>query len=64
MSVMNKKLNKNIETVFLTAANEYTFLSSSIIKQVASLGGSVNGLVPPVIEQALKDKFAERRKRS
>ncbi len=64
MSVMNKKLNRDIETVFLTAANEYTFLSSSIIKQVASLGGSIKGLVPIVVEQALEDKFAERRKRS
>ncbi|HHX50085.1 MAG TPA: pantetheine-phosphate adenylyltransferase [Clostridia bacterium] len=63
MSVMNKKLNRDIETVFLTAANEYTFLSSSIIKQVASLGGSIKGLVPIVVEQALEDKFAERRKR-
>ncbi|MDW7672924.1 MAG: pantetheine-phosphate adenylyltransferase [Bacillota bacterium] len=58
LSLMNKKLNDKIETVFLMTANEYSFISSSIIKQTASLGGSVKGLVPPIVENALKKKYS------
>lgn len=54
---MNKHLNENLETLFLIADGEYTFLSSSAIKQVAVLGGSIKGLVPPVVEVCLKDKY-------
>jgi len=57
MYLMNKKLNEHVETIFLMTANEYSFLSSSIIKQVAALGGSISGLVPPQVEKALKEKF-------
>lgn len=57
MSLMNKKLDDQVETVFLMTANEYSFLSSSIIKQVASLGGCITGLVPAEVEKALKEKF-------
>jgi len=60
MAMMNKRLNNNVETVFLMSATKYSFLSSSIIKQVALLDGSVKGLVPEEVEEALKQKYAMR----
>lgn len=57
LALINKKLEKNIETIFLTTSSEYTFLSSTIIKQVVSLNGNINGLVPEIVEIALKKKF-------
>ncbi|MCG0277792.1 MAG: pantetheine-phosphate adenylyltransferase [Thermanaeromonas sp.] len=57
VSVMNKQLADDIETIFLMPATEYCFLSSRVVRQVASVGGSVKGLVPPVVEIALKAKF-------
>lgn len=53
----NRKLYKDIETVFLMPSEEYSFLSSSLVKEIAYFGGVVNGLVPPVVEKALKEKF-------
>jgi len=57
MALMNRRLNASIETVFMMPSQEYTFLSSTLVKEVASFGGSVKGLVPPVVERALKKKF-------
>lgn len=57
LALMNKKLNDKAETVFLMTASEYSFISSSIIKQVASLGGSVCGLVPAVVIEAMAKKY-------
>lgn len=57
MALMNRKLDLEIETVFMMPSEEYTFLTSTIIKEVASFGGSVKGLVPDVVEKALKEKF-------
>jgi pantetheine-phosphate adenylyltransferase len=54
---MNRRLNTNIETVFMMPSQEYSYLTSSIIKEIASLGGSVKGLVPEEVEKALRDKF-------
>jgi len=54
---MNRRLNKNIETVIMMPSEEYTYLTSSLVKEVASFGGSVTGLVPDEVEKALKDKF-------
>jgi pantetheine-phosphate adenylyltransferase len=54
---MNRRLNKNIETVFMMPSEEYSYLTSSIVKEVASFGGSVEGLVPEKVEKALKEKF-------
>lgn len=54
---MNRKLEENIETFFMMTNNQYSFLSSSIVKEVARYGGNVAGLVPPVVERALKEKF-------
>jgi pantetheine-phosphate adenylyltransferase len=60
---MNRRLWKDIETVFLMPSEEYSFLSSSIIKEVASFGGSIKGLVPKAVEKAINKKFKKRRVR-
>lgn len=57
MALMNRRLNASIETVFMMPSEEYTFLSSTMVKEVASFGGDVKGLVPHVVEEALKEKF-------
>jgi len=57
IAAMNKRLNENLETLFLMTSGEYSFLSSSVIKQVAILGGCVKGLVPEVVERNLQKKF-------
>ena len=49
MALTNKKLNPELETVFLTTNQQYMFLSSSIVKQIASLGGDISGFVPECI---------------
>lgn len=54
---MNRKLDESIETFFIMTNNQYSFLSSSIVKEVARYGGSVVDLVPPIVERALKEKF-------
>lgn len=54
---MNKHLNTNLETLFLMTEGEYSFLSSSSIKDVALLGGNIDGLVPPIVVLKLKEKF-------
>lgn len=54
---MNRRLNTNIETVFMMPSEEYSYLTSTIIKEVAFFGGSVKGLVPREVERALHDKF-------
>ena len=57
MALMNRRLNSNIETVFMMPDQEYIFLSSTIVKEVISFGGSVTGLVPEAVEIALNIKF-------
>ena len=57
IAMMNKRLNDKMETLFLMASGEYSFLSSSVIKQVAVMGGDVKGLVPEVVEEMLKGKL-------
>jgi pantetheine-phosphate adenylyltransferase len=57
MALMNRRLNADIETVFMMPSQEYTFLSSTIVKEVVSFGGSVKGLVPAVVEKALIKKL-------
>lgn len=50
---MNRSLDKDIETIFLTPAEQYVFLSSSLVREVASLGGDISRFVHPVVVQAL-----------
>ena len=52
--LMNKRLRPEIETVLLITSARYSFISSSLIKEVARLGGSVEGLVPPQVEERLR----------
>jgi pantetheine-phosphate adenylyltransferase len=57
MALMNRRLAPDIETVFMMPAEEYSYVSSRLIKEVAGLGGSVSGLVPPCVERRLGQKF-------
>ena len=57
MSMANKKLNENIDTVYLNTASEYMFLSSSVVKQVAMFGGEINEFVPAAILEDVKAKL-------
>jgi pantetheine-phosphate adenylyltransferase len=57
---MNRKLAPEIETIFLTPAEKYTFISSSLVREVASLGGDVRDFVHPAVMAALKKKFINR----
>ncbi len=57
MALMNRRLNPSVETVFMMPNGEYSFLSSRIVKEVSSLGGSVKGLVPEIVEKKLREKF-------
>ncbi len=56
MALMNRKLNKNVETVFMMTSSEYSFLSSSLVKEVSRLGGCVNELVPDYVVKKLLEK--------
>ena len=57
MSMANKKLNENIDTVYLNTASEYMFLSSSVVKQIAMFGGEIDEFVPAVILEDVKTKL-------
>jgi len=57
MAVINRELAADIETVFLMTSKRSSFISSSIVKQVASVGGDISGLVPGPVNLALKSKF-------
>ncbi len=54
---MNRVLNEDIETFFIMTNNQFSFLSSSIVKEVAQYGAAISELVPPLVEQALHKKF-------
>ncbi|MBS2968854.1 pantetheine-phosphate adenylyltransferase [Metabacillus sp. KIGAM252] len=54
---MNRVLDDKIETFFMMTNNQYSFLSSSIVKEVAKYNGDISDLVPPCVEKALKEKF-------
>jgi pantetheine-phosphate adenylyltransferase len=56
MALMNQRLKPRIETVFMMPAEQYTYISSRLIKEVFSLGGRVEGLVPELVEQRLRGK--------
>jgi pantetheine-phosphate adenylyltransferase len=57
LALMNRKLNENIETIFMMPKDTYTFLSSRIVKEIARLGGDVSPFVPPHVQAALKEKL-------
>ena len=58
MAGMNKKLYKDIETVFLTPTENFNYISSSLVREIAVLGGDVSSFVPQPIQLALKEKFS------
>lgn len=57
MALMNRRLEPRIETIFLVPAEQYTYVSSRLVKEITSLGGSVKGLVPPFVESLMKRKL-------
>ena len=57
MALMNKKLNPEIETVFMMTSSKYSYLSSSLVKEVAQFGGCIKGLVPDIIEDEIHKRF-------
>ena len=57
MALMNRRLAPEIETVFLMAKEEYSYVSSRLVKELARLGGDVTGLVPNFVRQRLADRF-------
>jgi len=57
MALMNRKLRPTVETVFMMPHERYTYISSRLIKEVASLGAPITGMVPPAVEAGLAQKF-------
>jgi pantetheine-phosphate adenylyltransferase len=59
MAHMNRRLRPDIEAVFMMAKEDYSFISSRLVKEVFSLGGNISGLVPPVVEARLKARLSQ-----
>ena len=59
MALMNRRLEPRIETVFMMPAEAYSYVSSRLVKEVYQLGGTIKGLVPPVVEARMKQKFSQ-----
>lgn len=57
MALMNRKLQPDLETVFMMPAEQFSYLSSRLVRELAQLGGSIKGLVPELVEQRLKEKL-------
>ncbi|MDX2501900.1 MAG: pantetheine-phosphate adenylyltransferase [Deltaproteobacteria bacterium] len=58
MALMNRRLNREVQTIFLMTGMRWIYTSSSIIKEAAQFGGSITGMVPPIVEKRIKAKFA------
>ncbi|MEE2822764.1 MAG: pantetheine-phosphate adenylyltransferase [Acidobacteriota bacterium] len=56
MALMNRRMEPDVETIFMVPAEKYSYLSSRLVKEIALLGGDVSGLVPPAVEGSLKKK--------
>ena len=61
MALMNRRLRPEIETAFLTAREDYSFVSSHLVKEVARLGGDVSSMVPTAVNRRLQQRFAKER---
>lgn len=59
MATVNKKLNPDVETMFLVASNEYTFLSSSVVRELGKYGTHMSCFVPQTVEDAIKEKLSD-----
>jgi pantetheine-phosphate adenylyltransferase len=64
MAHMNRRLQPGLETIFLPAGETFSFVSSRLVKEVVSLGGNISGLVPPLVEDRLRRRFATHKKTS
>jgi pantetheine-phosphate adenylyltransferase len=60
LALMNRKLNERVETIFMMPKDTYTFLSSRIVKEIASLGGDVSAFVPTPVQAALLEKLGKK----
>jgi pantetheine-phosphate adenylyltransferase len=58
MALMNRKLEPRLETVFMLPSESYSYLSAKLVREIAQLGGPLNGLVPAVVEQRLRSKIS------
>jgi pantetheine-phosphate adenylyltransferase len=58
MALMNRRLRPDLETIFLLAGEQYSFISSKLVKEVIRLGGDITGFVPPPVEKRLRERFA------
>ena len=63
LALMNRKLDSRIETIFLMTKDEYTFISSRLVKEISQLGGDVSGFVPRGVKRTLDQKFGATRLR-
>jgi len=63
MALMNRKLDKNIETIYLMPSEQYTCLNSGLVKEVARMGGRLDGLVPVPVSKMLKRKYQNLKER-
>jgi pantetheine-phosphate adenylyltransferase len=61
MALANRELAPEVETVFLMTSHQYAYLSSSLVKEIVSLGGNLKGMVPPFVEKKLKNYIKNRR---
>jgi len=57
MALMNRRINQNVETIFLVPSVNYSFLSSRLVKEIYRLGGSIQQMVPDLVDRRLKEKF-------
>lgn len=64
MALMNRHMSSNLETVFMVPSVETTYISSSVVREIAQFGGNLTGLVHPKVAEALKQKFAGEQSRS
>lgn len=60
MALMNRRLRPEVETVFMMSGEAYSFISSRLVKEVIGLGGNIAGLVPPSVEQRLRDRILDK----
>ncbi len=61
MALMNRRLRPEVETIFLMAGEQFSFVSSRLVKEVIRLGGDIRGLVPPVVENQLKNRLGDKK---
>ena len=60
MALMNRRLNPEVETIFMMSGEAYSFISSRLVKEVISLGGNISGLVPPSVETRLRNRILQQ----